>query len=101
MTKIRSTRSSRVQDRRGQSGGGGFSFPGLGGGGGGGGMGIPMKAGGGVLGLILVVAALLLPRLLGGNQGASPSSPGLAPSSQDAGFVECTTELEQIICGAT
>ncbi len=99
MTKIRSTQSSRIEDRRGQGGGGGgFSFPGLGGGGGGGG--IPMKAGGGILGLILVAAAIFLPRLLSGNQQALTGT-GVGPDapSADGGVVQCTTEIEQVVCG--
>ncbi|MGH9269757.1 MAG: hypothetical protein ACRDZ2_00615, partial [Ilumatobacteraceae bacterium] len=66
MTKIRSTSSSRVRDVRGRGGGGGFGMPGLGGGGGG----IPMKAGGGLIGLLVLAAAIFLPRLLGGGQAA-------------------------------
>ena len=64
MTKIRSSDSSMIDDRRG-SGGGGGGFGGLGGGG----FPIPMKAGGGLLGLIVLLAALFLPKLL----GSSPS----------------------------
>ncbi len=91
MTKIRSTNSSRIQDRRGQ-GGGGFSFPGLGGGG----IGIPM--GGGIIGIIALLAALFLPKLLGGvNQSAVDSS---GETSGDATQI-CDSEGEQILCGAT
>ena len=99
MTKIRSSSSSRVQDRRGQGGGGGgFGFPGLGGGGGG--LGIPMKAGGGILGLVVVLAAILLPKLLGGgSQGfTGADDPSLTPSAAE-GPTQCTTEIEQIVCG--
>ena len=54
MTKVRSRDSSMIDDRRGQSGGGGgMRFPGMGGGGGGG-FPFPMKAGGGILGIIVV-----------------------------------------------
>ncbi|MET0146755.1 MAG: neutral zinc metallopeptidase [Ilumatobacteraceae bacterium] len=97
MTKIRSSQTSRVQDRRGGGGGGGLSFPGLGGGGG---SGIPMKAGGGILGLLLVAAAILLPRLLGGGQqplttnGVGPDTPGA-----DGAPAQCETEIEQVVCG--
>ncbi|MET0326072.1 MAG: neutral zinc metallopeptidase [Ilumatobacteraceae bacterium] len=99
MTKIRSTSSSRIQDRRGQGGGGGgFGFPGLGGGGGGG-LGIPMKAGGGIIGLIVLAAAILLPQLLGGNQ-QSLTSNGVNPDpGTDTGVTECVTEIEQVVCG--
>jgi hypothetical protein len=94
VTKIRTTDSSRIQDRRGQ-GGGGFSFPGLGGGGG---MGIPTKMGGGIIGIIVVLAALFLPKLLGGANQPAVDSTG--ETSGDAAEI-CNDELEQIVCGAT
>ena len=98
MTKIRSTDASRIEDRRGQGGGGGFGFPGLGGGGGGG-MGIPMKAGGGILGLIVLAAAIFLPQLLGGNQ-QQITDDGVGPEPAAENAAACQTEIEQIVCGA-
>lgn len=103
MTKIRSSRTGRVRDQRGASGGGAMGIPGLGGafGRGGGGMGLPMKAGGGLIGMIVLLAVVLLPQLLSGG-GDSPSTP-LSGSNGDAGSegqAKCTTELEQVLCGA-
>lgn len=103
MTKIRSTDKSRVKDVRGQSGGGGGGglgspFPGMGGSGsGGGGMSFPggAKAGGGLLGVVVLLAALFLPKLLGA--GATQSAADVPAS---AGSDQCVTELEQIMCGA-
>jgi predicted metalloprotease len=97
VTKIRSRSSGRIQNRRGQ-GGGGFGFPGLGGGGGG--LGIPMKAGGGILGIIVVLAALFLPKLLGGGSQGLTGAPDPGPVGDTDTEFECTTEIEQIVCGA-
>jgi hypothetical protein len=99
MTRIRSTDDSRIQDRRGQRGGG-FSIPGLGSRGGG--LPIPggKAGGGGLIGLIVIAAIILLPRLLGGGDGTSL----LAPESEQqagGGGEACQTEAEQIVCGAT
>jgi len=97
MTKIRSRSSSRVRDLRGQGGGGGgFGLPGLGGGG----LPFPAKAGGGLIGIIVVLAALFLPKLLGG----ASSEGALSPPAEEATSgepVQCETELEQILCGAS
>lgn len=95
MTRIRSTDGRRMDDVRGQ-GGGGFSIPGMGGGG----LGFPMKAGGGMLGLIVVLAVLFLPKLMGGDTttpALGTSTPGGGLPGDDA----CSTELEQIVCGVT
>ncbi|MEZ5256146.1 MAG: neutral zinc metallopeptidase [Ilumatobacteraceae bacterium] len=79
-----------------------------GGGGGGGGGGIPIKAGGGLLGLIVVLAMAFLPKLLGGGASAGSSgygvpSAGLAPAdeavSSASGGNPCDTEIAQIVCG--
>jgi uncharacterized protein len=91
VTKIRSRNSSRIQDRRGQ-GGGGFGFPGLGGGG----LGLPM--GGGIVGIIVLLAVLFLPKLLGGASQSAVNSSG--ETSGDAADV-CDSELESVLCGAT
>ncbi|MGD9701734.1 MAG: neutral zinc metallopeptidase [Acidimicrobiia bacterium] len=112
MTKIRHKGdSTMIEDRRGQSsGGGGLGGLGgmLGGGGGGGGMGFPLpgKMGGGLLGLLVMAAVLILPRLLGGSGATSGStdqvtSPNLqeeTTSGSEGG--ECDTQTAQIVCGA-
>jgi uncharacterized protein len=79
---------------------------GLGGmfGGGGGGIGFPMKAGGGIVGLIVAVAALFLPKLLSGNGLGGGNSAVDVPSAQvgapSGGSTSCTSDIEQIVCGA-
>ncbi len=107
MTKIRSTDSSHIDDRRGQSGGGsssgGFPFqiPGMGGGSGGGGGGMPggLKAGGGLIGILVLLAAMFLPKLLGaGGTSQAATLPAQSTGSASAG---CVTDLEQIVCGVT
>ena len=89
-----------IQDRRTSGvGGGGMSLPGMGGGGG---FPFPMKAGGGLLGIIVVLAALILPKLLGASGGTpSLSQGGTATQSADAADGACSSDLEQILCGAT
>jgi uncharacterized protein len=110
MTKIRSTNSGRIEDRRGAGGGGG-GLGGLGGmlGGGRGGGGIPLpggllKGGGGLVGLLIVAAVFILPKLLGGGLGGSGSSLTPAADSGSQGTTgsseTCSTELEQVLCGA-
>ena len=118
MTKIRSRRSRRIQDRRGRRGGGGgglddllpggwfgrgrgLPIPGRGGGFGG-----VAKGGGGLVAILAIVAVIFLPKLLGGGLTASPTS--LGPTAVDGagsavtdGEVVCSTDLEQILCGAT
>ena len=92
MTKIRSRDASRIQDRRGSGGGGGGLGLPLGGGG------IPMKAGGGLLGILVLLAVFLLPRLMGGG-GDGSSGSGAVQSGNNTGA--CETDLEQQLCGAT
>lgn len=94
MTKVRSSDGSMIQDRRGQSSGG---LGGLGSVLGGGGA--VLGAGGGVLGIVVLLASLFLPKILGGTS-TSPlgSTSGQASESADG---TCSSELEQIVCGAT
>ena len=89
MTKIRARSSGSIQDRRG--GGGGLGGGGLGG--------IPIKAGGGMLGLIVLLASIFLPKLLGGTS-ASTSPSDQSGQSGSTGEVVCETEIEQVVCGA-
>jgi predicted metalloprotease len=97
MTRIRSTRSSRVVDRRGSasrtrsSSFGGRSPFGTGGG-------VPIKAGGGVVGLLVVLAIVFLPQLLGG--GGDSGGPASPAAQAPTGATECVTEIEQVVCGA-
>jgi predicted metalloprotease len=88
MTKIRSRDSRNMDDVRGQGGrGGGLPIPG------------GIKAGGGLLGLLIVIAIVLVPQLLdrGGTDSTAPNSGTDVQSSRDA----CDTELEQVVCGVT
>lgn len=129
MTKIRSRDAGRIQDRRGQSGGGGGGLPGglgdllrggLGGGRGGGpaipgglgGMGALLKGGGGLVMLLVMGAVFILPKVFGGGLGSTASGPVTGPnvSGADEGTgaatgggdrQACSSELEQVLCGAT
>jgi uncharacterized protein len=95
MTRIRSGDSSMIDDRRGS--GGGLSSGGLGGLGG---MPFPIKAGGGLLGIIVLLASVLLPKLLNGGQ-AAVSTPQQETKTGDVADGTCTSDLEQVVCGAT
>jgi predicted metalloprotease len=114
MTKIRSRSSSRIDDRRGQgSGGGGLGGlgdllnSGAGGRGGGGlpgGLGGVLKGGGGLVGILVMAAVFILPKLLGGGgsttSDVAPASEA-APSAEGTSTETCSSELEQVLCGAT
>jgi predicted metalloprotease len=89
MTKIRSRSSGSIQDRRGQGGGMGA----------GGGFPIPIKAGGGLVGIIVLLATMFLPKLLGGTSSSANVSPDSQSNASDED-VPCDTEIEQIVCGA-
>jgi uncharacterized protein len=95
MTKIRSGDSSMIDDRRG-GGGGGFSMGGLGGGG----FPFPIGAGGGLLGIVVLLASLFLPKVLGGSPTAA-SIPQPGDKSADVSDGTCSSDLEEIVCGAT
>lgn len=120
MTKIRSRDARRIQDRRGSGGGsgglgdilGGALGGGRGGGlpipGGSGGLGSVLKGGGGIVGLLVLAAVFFLPKLLGGGAGslggtapAAVEPGGAAAESPTGGDDACSTELEQMLCGAT
>lgn len=94
MTKVRSRNNSMIDDRRSGGGSGGFL------GGGGGGFPFPMKAGGGLMGVLVMVAALVLPRLLGAD-AQSVAGGQLGAPTADSADGTCSSELEQVICGAT
>ena len=54
-------------------------------------------AGGGLVGILILAAVILLPRLLGGGDG---SSANLSTDADTGGPTDCETELEQVVCGA-
>ena len=96
MTKIRSTEPAASRTAEDRAAVGASSFPGLGGGGGG--LGIPMKAGGGLMALLVgrggpvaAQAARWRPQSLAG--------PDVGPEVPAATEETCQTELEQILCG--
>jgi predicted metalloprotease len=95
----RNTGFDRIEDRRGQGGGGGLSFPM----GGGGGLPIPIpggKAGGGIGGLImiLVVGFLLFSGVLGGSGGLGGLS-GLQPGGavEPGGTLDPKNDTDQFL----
>jgi predicted metalloprotease len=95
MTRVRSGRTTRVRDARGAGGRAG-GLGGLGGlGGVGGRSGIPggARIGGGLLGVVLLVALVVLPQLVGSS--GSTSTP-----VADSGETVCDSEIEAIVCGA-
>jgi hypothetical protein len=57
-------------------------------------MNFPIKAGGGLLGIVVLLATMFLPKLLGGGLGATSTSQS---ADEDA---KCDTEIAQIVCGA-
>ena len=59
-----------------------------------------MKAGGGMLGIILVLAAMFLPKLLGAGTQSAAAVPQSNASSVDSDET-CSSDLEQLTCGAT
>ena len=59
-----------------------------------------LGAGGGILGIIILAAVLILPRLLGSG-GTGSADPALDPAIDDpSGSTACETEIEQVVCGA-
>ena len=79
-------------------GGRGGSLPGGGSKGGG------LLKGGGMIAILMLLATLFLPKLLGGGSGTSRGLGGqAAPSEQSTGGDDetCSSEAEQILCGAT
>lgn len=99
--------------RRGGGRGGGIRLPGGSGGlpGGVGGAGKMLKGGGGLMMILLLGAVFILPKMLGGGLGggtvggAGPSvsgaTDGAAAETSGGDADACSSELEQILCGAT
>jgi uncharacterized protein len=72
-------------------------------GGGGGGFPFPMKAGGGLLGVVVLVAIVLITQFGGGNDAGAPglgAQSGAVDDADTGEAVACQTEIEQVVCGA-
>ena len=89
-----------ISDRRGSGGGGGLGG-GLGGMLGGGGIPLPGRLGGGLVGILITLAIVILPRLLNGTSTNSAASVGSANTPSAVADGSCNSDLESIICGAT
>jgi predicted metalloprotease len=58
-----------------------------------------MGAGGGVIGLLILAAVIILPQVLGSGGGSDDSA--VSPAIDDGtGSTACVTEIEQVVCGA-
>jgi len=56
-----------------------------------------LGAGGGIVGLLILAAIIILPRLMGGGDGTSSNLVDDGASDEP---VACETEMEQVVCGA-
>lgn len=62
--------------------------------------GIPMGAGGGgIIGLLVILAIVFLPQVLG-SEGSSSVDPASGGFDDAGGTTACETEIEQVVCGA-
>ncbi len=61
-----------------------------------------MKAGGGIVGLLVLVAVVVITQLGGGNNAGAPGLGVGDEAIDDAGAADaaCVTEIEQVVCGA-
>jgi predicted metalloprotease len=63
-------------------------------------MGIPMKGGGGLLGLLVIAAIIFLPRLLSSSDDTVDDNVVGEASGEAGDDATCDSEIEQILCGA-
>jgi predicted metalloprotease len=57
-----------------------------------------LGAGGGIIGVLVLAAVIILPQLMGGGDGG-PSA-GIVDDGGSDQPVDCETEIEQVVCGA-